>query len=731
MSKMLDVALEMAQWGWRVFPVMPPTADGECPCSDPECTKPGKHPAIKKWPERATTNEATIREWWAAMPHHNVGIATGKESNLLVLDADGAQGLLEVEERGIPLAPSVRTGRIDGGTHYYFQCPDDFDARNFAGKLPGLDARANGGYVIAPGSKHYLGSKYEWINSPEDYEPPPPPKWLLDLLKEKAPKSNDGRLIQGNRNDTLFAMARSMRRNGQSEESVLASIQAANIESCRPPLPQAEVETLVASACREEYETGPSVLTTIEDPDFDPVQVTAKYLRERALTEAGNAECFTELYANGFRYVPEWRMWLKWNRSIWAEDKSMAHKRAMLMTVRARGMSAGMIPNQDERRAFSAWARSNETNARINGALALAAVLPSVSAQPEQFDTDPWLLAMGGVTWDLREDKGREPTKGDYITRSVGTSYDPAATSPTWDRVLGEVFEGDCEMQAYFQRAVGYSLTGANSEQAMFICVGAGANGKSTILGAIRDVFGTYAAAARFETFDADVKSTTGDDLAALRGKRLVLVIEADMQRKLAEGRIKQVTGGTDLITCRHLYGKDFSYRPEFKVWMAVNHKPTIRGQDEGIWRRIHLIPFHARFDGDKRDPFLDEKLRAEMPGILNWALRGAKAWREQGLNPPKQVAEATKEYRRESDIVGQWMADCVTEDPKAETPQAEVYMSYRNWAGENGVKPMSANMLGRVLTERGFSRGMNKRRKTTYRGLDVNELGWGMGMDD
>ncbi len=733
MSRLLDVALEMASHGWRVFPVFAPKPDGSCSCSSDECRKAGKHPAITKWQERATTDTAQINTWWEHWPNANVAIATGKASNLLVLDADGPKGQMEIDQRGTPLAPSVRTGRVDGGTHFYFTCPSDFDARNFASELPGLDARANGGYVIAAGSKHETGHTYHWVVKPTDVSPPEPPKWFVNVLKKlsSAKTGESGnRLIEGGRNDALFGMARAMRRNGQSEESVLASISRVNREDCKPPLPEHEIVTLVASACKGEYGVGPDLTARIEDPDLGAVETTGKFLREIPLTEAGNAECFTELYGGAFRYIPEWRRWFKWNKSIWAEDKSMAHKRGMLMTVRARGMAAALIPDQEQRKAFLSWARSQETNSRINGALALAAVLPSVSAQAEQFDVDQWSLGMKGMTWDLKEGRGRPPRMGDYITRTVGTNYDAAERCPLWHKVLDDVFLGDKEMVAYFKRAVGYSLTGVNSEQVMFICVGSGANGKSTILGTIRDVFGTYAASARFETFDADVKSTTGDDLAALRGKRLVLVIEADLQRKLAEGRIKQVTGGTDLITCRHLYGQDFSYRPEFKIWMAVNHKPTIRGQDEGIWRRIHLVPFNAHFGDSTRDPFLDEKLRKELPGILNWALEGAVEWRETGLKPPEQVMQATKEYRQESDIIGLWLADCAAEDPKAETTQAEVYMSYRNWAGENGQRPMSANMLGRALTERGMARGTNKKRKTTYKGIAITEASWSLAGD-
>lgn len=181
-DSMLAVALEMASYGWRVLPVYPPV-DGRCPCSNPACDTPGKHPALSKWQTRATTDEAQIREWWSLWPAYNVGIATGRDSDLLALDADGMAGLAEVSKRGVPPSPMVQTGRAGGGMHHYFSCPQDFDARNFAGKVPGLDARANGGYVLAPDSKHVSGETYTWVVKP-DGPLPEPPQWLIDLLKQ-------------------------------------------------------------------------------------------------------------------------------------------------------------------------------------------------------------------------------------------------------------------------------------------------------------------------------------------------------------------------------------------------------------------------------------------------------------------------------------------------------------------------------------------------------------------
>lgn len=723
---MMEQALEHAGRGWRIFPVIPATPDGKCPCSNPACTSPGKHPQIKAWQQNATTDEVQIREWWTRWPHHNVGIATGKESNLLVLDADGAVGLLAIEERGLPeTPPSVRTGRIDGGTHFYFSAPTEFDARNFAGKVKGLDARGDGGYVIGAGSRHATGSTYEWINHIEEYEPPPPPRWLVDLLV--GGKTRDGEnALEGGRNALLFAQARRLRAvDGYSPDALLDIMLRWNAEHCIPPLDEHEVRQIVDNACKEEYAAGPDLTAELHDKEFGRLDIVGSELRTYPLTQVGNAEIFVKLLGHNMKYVPEEKNWRVWSGSHWGEDRSNASRRGMMLTIRARAASASFIPDREERTQFFAWCRSQEAASQIDGALKAAASMNSVVALVEEFDTHPMILGLRDTTYDLEDDQAKPPNRLDLLTKRVGAEWDAEATCPLWLKTLDEVFQGDRDKVDYFQRAVGYSMTGSNLEQCMFICHGRGANGKSTVLGVIRDMAGDYGASARYETFNADLASSKGDDLAMLRGKRFVLVVEPDQNAKLAEGRVKQITGGTDKITCRHLYGKDFSYTPEFKLWYAVNHLPRIRGTDDGIWRRIHLIPFEAQFMGDQRDNELPEKLAAEMPGILNWALEGAAQWRKTGLRPPTTVVKATSAYRHDSDVLQLWIDDCAVEDKTKTTTQAELYMSYANWCGDNGLRASSATYFGKSLAERGFTKSQHpKTNRPVYRGITLSNFG-------
>jgi putative DNA primase/helicase len=214
---------------------------------------------------------------------------------------------------------------------------------------------------------------------------------------------------------------------------------------------------------------------------------------------------------------------------------------------------------------------------------------------------------------------------------------------------------------------------------------------------------GDYSANTSFDTFDAGRRSDATNDLAALKGRRLVTVIESEEDRRLAEARVKSVTGG-DLVTARFLYGEFFSYRPEFKIWMAMNHKPRIKGTDRGIWRRIQLIPFTQNFEG-REDRSLRETLRAELPGILNWALDGLRAWHAKGLAQCTTITNATQSYQAESDQVGRWMHEQTIAGRQYMAQASVAYANYVRWCVDNGEVPDSQSMWGRQLTERGFTR--------------------------
>ena len=189
-------------------------------------------------------------------------------------------------------------------------------------------------------------------------------------------------------------------------------------------------------------------------------------------------------------------------------------------------------------------------------------------------------------------------------------------------------------------------------------------------------------------------------ELAALKGARAVMTTEVDEGSFLSESLIKLMTGG-DPIAARSLYAEPIEFVPCFKLFVAGNHKVVIRGTDEGIWRRIHLVPFEVTIAPEARDPNLFDKLKAELPGILNWAIAGCRDWQAHGLCPPAEVTGAVADYRQEMDLLGLWLADCCIVDPALTIASTAAYWDYQVWAVASGLRPWSRIAFGRALRTR------------------------------
>lgn len=327
-----------------------------------------------------------------------------------------------------------------------------------------------------------------------------------------------------------------------------------------------------------------------------------------------------------------------------------------------------------------------------------------------QLNADPWLFNVQNGTLDLRTGTRRPQQPTDLITHVAPVTYDPTAHCPTFERFLLEVFAGDTEMVAFIQRGVGWSLTGVVEERALFFLFGAkGKNGKSTFIETIMNLLGvcgeTSFGYARKVTADTFMKSRNYDDnqrkAATLAGPRFICTSEVSEEQRLNEQLIKDITGG-DTLEARKLYQEAFTFKPQFKAWMYGNHKPEIRGTDDAIWSRVKLIPFEVSFAG-REDTKLPTKLKEELPGILNWALRGCLDWQRQGLNPPAKVRAATQAYREEMDVFGQFLKECCLIQAGAKVFASDLKSAYQAWCAANGVREESQTKLGRYLTAKGF----------------------------
>lgn len=442
----------------------------------------------------------------------------------------------------------------------------------------------------------------------------------------------------------------------------------------------------------------------IEDSPIDLPQT----LRDLPLTDAGNAEAFELIHGASFRFCHTRRIWLTWDSGRWTIDANGAAERAMLHTVRQR-LSAGMaIADIDRKKRHCSYCLTCENAKKIADGLKSALTRERLSATIGDFDCDPLALCVGDMAVDLTTGTARPATPDDMFSQRAGAIYDPGATAPRWERFLNEVFPGDPAMLIYLRWLAGYWLTGSKAVQAYWMLQGEGANGKTRFLGAMMRAWGDYAKTTGFNTFDADKHEDKGDDLAELRAARLVFASEVDEDRPLAEARMKAIAGG-DPITCRHLYGRFFTYQPAFKPVLAVNVLPIVRGQDHGTWRRIRVIRFCQTFDPTV-EPTLETTLSNEAAGILNWAISGARDFLKAGgafLPEPASVRDWADAYRTESDTMGRWLAECVTAMPGAFTASRALYSSYVMWCIDAGHKPKSRT---------GWARDLARKYPTAYR---------------
>jgi putative DNA primase/helicase len=419
--------------------------------------------------------------------------------------------------------------------------------------------------------------------------------------------------------------------------------------------------------------------------------------------ELDAARFFVVQYGERIRYCERAGGWLIWNGSTWALDDDgeifrLAHESADRIAD-----AASEIRDLEERKKGLSFAIALRKHRAIENVVAIASTLDDVAiGDPERFDADRRLLNVANGILDLRTGSLAPHLPSRLMTRAVPVPYEPEARCDRWLQFLSEVFAGDTDLIDFIRRAAGYSLTGETTEQCLFVAYGPGANGKSTFLDVLSRVCGSYCATSSSETFMQRKAEAPTNDLARLRGARVVLSVETGEDRRLDESFVKWTTGG-DRVVARFLFREHFEFRPSFKLWLACNHRPLIRGADAGIWRRIRLVPFAQTFAGDRCDRRLGEKLEAELPGILAWAAAGYREWQDNGLGMAQAVRVATKSYRSDMDLFGQFLSDRCVRDELHEVTAGELYAVYRRWADDAGERPQSQRWLGLRLSERGF----------------------------
>jgi len=411
--------------------------------------------------------------------------------------------------------------------------------------------------------------------------------------------------------------------------------------------------------------------------------------------ESDLADKFCEQHGEELRYVAKWGRWMRYVKGCWHEEETL------LAFDLARKICDGLTRG------------SNRANKDLKSAKTFAAIERiakadrRIAATVNQWDTDLWILNTPKGVVDLKTGKVRKHKPEDYLTKMTAAA--PGGTCPLWMNHLKRITNGDDELVNYLQVMSGYTLTGETREHNLLYGHGTGRNGKGTTTGTLKEMMNDYAVAAPMQTFL--VQNTPGHptDLAMLRGARMVVASEVEEGQRWDENRIKMMTGG-DPITARFMRQDFFTYKPQFKLWLSGNHKPSLRSVDVAIRSRFHLVPFTVEIPEAERDKELMEKLKGEWPGILAWAIDGCLLWQRNGLIPPPSVRAATDEYLAAEDTVTQWFADCCEASTNAKGLfTSELFNSWKSWAEEAGEFVGSQKRFSQRLEDRKHELGIEK----------------------
>lgn len=419
-------------------------------------------------------------------------------------------------------------------------------------------------------------------------------------------------------------------------------------------------------------------------------------------TDVGNAKRFVQLHGRNVRYVPAWKSWMVWDKKRWVQ-KSPEQMTPYVeeMTKQMRIGAAALSINEGDK--LLKFATASESYNRMMACIKLAQNHEGVSMFPEDFDRGKFLFNCNNGTVNLLTGDLQEFKREDYITKISPIEYHPEVQSPLWEAFVSRIMSNDPEMIRYLQKLTGHALTGDVSNQSFYIFWGEGMNGKGTFIETIKYILNEYARKTAIASLiSKKQKTTVTNDIARLKGARFVYASEPDFGDKLSESLIKDLTG-KDTINARFLFKEDMEFIPEFKLIIATNHKPGIKGTDKGIWRRVKLVPFIVTIPEAERDEHLVEKLQEEAVGILTWLIEGSKLWATEGLNEPEKVREATKQFRDDMDSLAEFLELCCVPDPAGYVPNTYIYPLYIKWCESTQTFRMSEKAFTGAMEERGY----------------------------
>lgn len=431
---------------------------------------------------------------------------------------------------------------------------------------------------------------------------------------------------------------------------------------------------------------------------------TKKIKKSYTLDDTGNAERFLDIFGKELRYNYTNRQWMYYDGRRWCDDTTNRVKAYADKFIIEMNKQLLKDCNPDDSDMLKAIQKHIKNARSSKGKAAFIKEAEHMSPlENNDLDKDTFIFNTPNGVLDMKSGEFLQHDSDMFLSKISYTEYTDKTDCPQWHDFLNVIFKGDKELIRYIQKAVGYSLSGSTAEQVAFFLYGTGGNGKGVFIETIAHIAGSYSSNIQADSLMVKSSAASGQansDIARLVGARFVTSSEPNEGVKLNEGLIKQLTG-EDRVTARRLYGNEFEFRPQFKIWLSTNHKPIIRGTDNGIWRRMRLIPFEVQIPEEKQDRNLKYKLLKETPGILKWAIDGFLMYLKEGLKVPNCIKQATAEYRNEMDVVTAFLDSCTEVKPMGEVTASGLYRAYNEWAKENNEYIMSNRKFGAEVSKK------------------------------
>lgn len=729
-----DAAISYAQRGMSIVP----------------CALPGKYPPMPWMTYQAEiADEQQIRKWYTRDPQWGLGLVCGDISGgLEVIDLDGGAFANKFDSAIRLNAPGLLERLIiettpSGGRHYAYRCEEvegNTAIAKTTAELPGhkrgadglttlIETRGQGGYIVVYPTRGYCMVQGSWEAVPTITREERNLLWGCASMFDESDKAqpvqkleprtatNNGKVNADKANELrsiLEAHGWTMDRNVKDHQEWWRPGKEAGVSATWNYIDDSfYVFSSNAAPFQQSKRYTLRQVKALLEPESVPLHERPLEHRYKE-TDADNGRRFADRYHEQFKHSKAWG-WLSWNGYKWERNADVLVMDAARNTARMI-LDEAIDANPDEVKRLGKWAIASLGRSKLDSMLYLASTESDIRATPGDFDTDNFTLNSRSGVIDLHDGRFFESNPVRMLSKAVATEYDSCAPCPRWLSFLDRIMDGNRNLIDFLQRAIGYSLTGSTVEQCFFLCYGTGANGKSVFLETMRGLLDDYAAAAEFSAFLATASESVRNDIAALAGARFVSANESGADKRLSESIIKALTGG-DTISARFLFHEYFEFRPQFKVWMATNHKPIIKDTDHAIWRRVRLVPFNVTIPEDERDPHLTAKLREEFPGILNWAIQGCMEWQRIGLGTPVEVTQATNDYRNEQDSIGSFVEGYCVIKQEARYSAAKLHKLYVEMTGDK----VSAKEFNRMMTEHGY-KSEHSRTGTVWVGLGAVE---------